>query len=295
MLQLKIVVSLTLTTVVLLYTWRNRHHTSTPIYQCLDHCLVNLDWCALYPNTKVLNLPIILSDQSPILISTEGQFRKPKQSFKFENWWLLEKYFQNHAKVAWNSTRNAPFSARTNSLACSLKKWCKKKKPIQQELQDIEGQIKQIQLKPLHDQDHDLESSLTQRYEQNLTKLTHFYSQRAKNSGLKMEIETPSISTMMFSREGKNTIVSIKDENDVMHFEPQNIANTFVNYFRYIFSSPNANNGRPFLGTHPPNISDDFTYSILDKQEIFQTEDMTLNASPCPDDFNVEFYIATWR
>lgn len=41
------------------YTWRNRQHTSNPIYQRLDRCLVNPDWCAVYPNTKVLNLPII--------------------------------------------------------------------------------------------------------------------------------------------------------------------------------------------------------------------------------------------
>lgn len=70
------------------YTWHNRQHTTNPIYQRLDRYLVNLDWCAIYPNTKVLNLPIILSDHAQILISTDGQFYRPKQSFKFENWWL---------------------------------------------------------------------------------------------------------------------------------------------------------------------------------------------------------------
>lgn len=144
----------------LAYTWHNRLHTTNPIYQHLDRCLVNPDWCAIYPNTKVLNLPIILSDHAPILISTDGQFYRPKQSFKFENWWLLKKDFHSHAKAAWNSTRSASFSVKTSSLAGSLKKWCRKKKPIQQEIQDIEGQINNIQLKPLHQQDHALENSL---------------------------------------------------------------------------------------------------------------------------------------
>ena len=52
--------------------------------------------------------------------------------------------------------------------------------------------------------------------------------------------------------------------------------------------------GRPFLATQPLIQSDDFTYSVPDKQEILQIlKDMKLNASPSPDGFNVEFYLAT--
>ena len=68
----------------------------------------------------------------------------------------------------------------TNHLAGSLKIWCKKKKPLQQELNNIQDQIKQIQLKPWNTQDHRLEASLTKRYEQTMTKLTEFYKQHAK-------------------------------------------------------------------------------------------------------------------
>ena len=82
----------------------------------------------------MLNLPIILSDHAPILISMDGNFSKPKQTFKFENWWLLEKDFSDFSKLAWNTARSASFLAKSSSLAGSLKKWCKKKKPFQQEL-----------------------------------------------------------------------------------------------------------------------------------------------------------------
>ena len=82
------------------YTWRGRQHTSNPIYRRLDRCLVNSDWCTHYPTTKVLNLPIILSDHAPTLVSTEGNFVKPRQTFKFENWWLMEKDFHAFAKSA---------------------------------------------------------------------------------------------------------------------------------------------------------------------------------------------------
>lgn len=99
------------------YTWGGRQHILNPIYQRLDRCLINFYWCVVCPNTKVLNLPIILSDHAPILISTDGQFCRPKQSFKFENWWLTKSDFQAHAKAAWNIKRNALFSVMTNALA----------------------------------------------------------------------------------------------------------------------------------------------------------------------------------
>jgi hypothetical protein len=50
----------------------------------------------------------------------------------------------------------------------------------------------------------------------------------------------------------------------------------------------------PFLGTQPPQQNQDYTDSIPDDQEIWETlKDMKRNASPGPNGFNVEFYIAT--
>jgi hypothetical protein len=50
-----------------------------------------------------------------------------------------------------------------------------------------------------------------------------------------------------------------------------------------------------YLYTQPPQDTQDFTYSIPDDKEILATlKEMKRNASPGPDGFNVEFYIATW-
>ncbi|PNT76038.1 hypothetical protein BRADI_1g43245v3 [Brachypodium distachyon] len=93
------------------YTWTNKRFTSHPIYRRLDHCLANSEWCASFPNTNVYNLPIILSDHAPILATTGSIFKRPKLSFKFENWWLMER---------------------------NLRKWCRKKEPLSQQLEGIE-------------------------------------------------------------------------------------------------------------------------------------------------------------
>ena len=133
------------------YTWRNRRFSSKPLSQRLDRCLANSDWCSVYPNTRVLNMPLLycFSDHAPILCSTDGHVRKIKNTFKFENWWLKEQDFHSYAKNCWQSSANSAFHNRTNKLARDLKVWCRKKKPLQSELQDLEQEIKAIQSKPL--------------------------------------------------------------------------------------------------------------------------------------------------
>jgi hypothetical protein len=70
----------------------------------------------------------------------------------------------------------------TNHLEGHLKIWCKKNKPLQQESNNLEEQIKAIQGKPIQQQNHTEEMALCTRYEQTLTKLTDSYVQRAKKT-----------------------------------------------------------------------------------------------------------------
>ncbi|XP_044394178.1 uncharacterized protein [Triticum aestivum] len=122
------------------YTWTNKRFASKPTFERLDRCLVNAEWCAANPISNVYNMPIIhnLSDHAAILLSTEGRTCNIKCSFKFKNWWLREQDFLNHARSVWLSSKNKSFSNRINHLAGSLKIWCKKKKPLNQELNNLE-------------------------------------------------------------------------------------------------------------------------------------------------------------
>jgi hypothetical protein len=142
------------------YTWTNKRFSSKPTFQRLDRCLVNVEWCNAFPISNVYNMPLIhsLSDHAAILLSTDGPVRKIKKPFKFENWWLKETDFQEHAKTVWLASKIKSFSNRTNHLAGSLKVWCKKKKSLQQELNNLEDQIRQIQSKLVEKQDHTREA-----------------------------------------------------------------------------------------------------------------------------------------
>jgi hypothetical protein len=181
-------------------------------------------------------------------------------------------------------------------LANSLKIWCKKKKPLQDELKDLEQEILSLQTAPIHKQDFSKEQHLVTRYEQTTTKLNDFYVQRAKKSwAIDGDRNTAFFHRAVARRKRRNYIVSVTDEHNVTHFMPDQIANTFVLYFRSIFASQSMQQATPTIPTSPPQTND-FTDSIPTKEEIWETlKGMKRNTSPGPDGFNVEFYLATWE
>jgi hypothetical protein len=252
------------------YTWTNKRFSSKPLFQRLDRCLVNHDWCVAYPVSNVYNMPLLhcFSDHAPVLMSTMGKINKTRNSFKFENWWLKEDDFQDYAKNCWFQSKYKPFSDRTKHLAAKLKVWCRKKKPLREQLKELDEQILNIQSKPLHLHDHNEEATLITRYKQNITKLNDFYVQRAKKNWIKDgDRNTSFFHRTIAKRRRRNTIMSIKDENDLMYFMPDQIANTFVLYFRSIFTSSSICTAISIpdnMGTNP----DDMTYTVPDKAEI---------------------------
>ena len=85
----------------------------------------------------------------------------------------------------------------------------------------MESSINQIQMLPLHQQDHSLENSLILRYEHTLSKLNQYYKQRSKKGWVKDgDRNTRFFHQAVLKRRKRNTICSIKDENDVTHFKP---------------------------------------------------------------------------
>jgi cob(I)alamin adenosyltransferase len=125
---------------------------------------------------------------------------------------------------------------RTNHLAGTLKVWCKKKMPLQQQLDQLQSQINDIQMQPLDRQDHTLEANLVAQYEGSMTKLNEFYKQRAKKHWVTQgDRNTAFFHQVVTKRRRRNRIVSIMDSQGQDLFDPQDIANEFITYFCNIF------------------------------------------------------------
>jgi hypothetical protein len=65
---------------------------------------------------------------------------------------------------AWTEADGKPFHQRTKDLTTSLKKWVKKKKPLNQQLSEIEHQLSFVQQSPPHIIDHTKEEILIREH-----------------------------------------------------------------------------------------------------------------------------------
>ena len=87
-----------------------------------------------------------------------------------------------------------------------------------------------------------------QRYEQTVTKLNDYQMQRAKKNWVRSgDRNTAYFHKAITKRRSKNTIYSINDENNNTHFMPDQIATTFVSYFRSIFTSSSVPAAHNFI------------------------------------------------
>lgn len=128
---------------------RNRRYSSNPTFGRLDRCLANAEWCGKYPNTVVYHLPILYSDNAPILAMSDSNPVTRKRGFKFENWWLQEKDFLDVCKNSWSADSNVSFSYKTNQLGKFILKWVnKEKKPLNHQLKEIEQELWACQQNP---------------------------------------------------------------------------------------------------------------------------------------------------
>lgn len=61
------------------------------------------EWCAAFPSSTVSHLLMILIDHAPILLKLQSSHVRPNESFRFENWWLLEEDFQRISSASWDN------------------------------------------------------------------------------------------------------------------------------------------------------------------------------------------------
>ena len=82
----------------------------------------------------------------------------------------------------------------------------------------MESKINELQQLPLHQQNQDLQCSLTARYELTLSKINQYYKQRSKKNWVsKGDRNTKFFHQAVIKRRKRNTICSIKDEHDLIH------------------------------------------------------------------------------
>jgi hypothetical protein len=87
------------------YTWSNEKNAATMVK--LDRVLFNQDWDAMFPNCILQAVSSEMSDECPMLLSTEAGFR-PSRRFRFEDAWVEREDFLATVESALHSGTNRP-------------------------------------------------------------------------------------------------------------------------------------------------------------------------------------------
>ena len=251
------------------YTWTNKRFTTNPTFERLDRCLGDAEWCQTFPSTVIYHLPMLYSDHAPILAVLNPSCPRPRKRFKFQNWWLSEKDFQEVASHAWNQTTGKHFHQRSRYLASSLTKWVKKKKPLTQQLNDIENELSIIQQDPPHLIDHAKEEILIKQHNLITDKITDYYRQLSKKHwATKGDRNTKFFQHACSRRRQKNRILFIHNDSGQAVSSPQDIAHEFVQYFTNLFTSSIPM--QSFNFNSEGTITNDYTNSTPSVDECLQ-------------------------
>jgi len=124
---------------------------------------------------------MLYSDHAPILGIMTPTGPKPKRRFKFQNWCLTEDDGKiSMRQLCQHGPKRKPFHLHTRDLANTIKKWVRKKKPLNQQLCEIENNLSILQQAPPHLMDHAKEENLIQQHNMILDKITDHYRQLSK-------------------------------------------------------------------------------------------------------------------
>lgn len=91
------------------FTWCNNRSNGDRIYERLDRVYGSEEWIHKHPNAVSLNLPIMVSDHSPIILFTNPQKPKRKSLIKIESWALNFKEVKQVIEEKWRRpTKGSP-------------------------------------------------------------------------------------------------------------------------------------------------------------------------------------------
>lgn len=125
------------------------------------------------------------------------------------------------AQNSWNRSAACSFADKARYLAMDLCRWRKKKPKLKDQLEAVENQLLQQQLKPPQHQNFDLQKHLTQQH-QELLKDEEFHVQRAKkNWATKGDQNTSFFHHAIVKRNRKNRITYLLNpDGSVMEVTP---------------------------------------------------------------------------
>ncbi|KAA0034017.1 LINE-1 retrotransposable element ORF2 protein [Cucumis melo var. makuwa] len=291
------------------YTWSNLR--IPPTFSRLDRFLYNSNWEFLFnphitrtlPRPTSDHFPLVCEDSSPTVRWGPAPFRlnsialnDPEFKRNMDRWWDLSAQ-KGHPDFA--------FIQRLKSLANLIKPWQKEKfHSLTSAKDNIIREVDAIDKKeldtPLCQEDSDRRLALKAELSDLSLKESQFWFQRAKKLWLKEGDENSAFfHRICSSRQKRNLIHEIQDEEGSIQNTNNNISLAFVNYFSRLYRSSTKKD---------PLFIDNLEWNPIDYSEWsplcapFLEEEIKGvinsfegNKAPGPDGFPISFFKSYWH
>ncbi|OMP07196.1 Endonuclease/exonuclease/phosphatase [Corchorus olitorius] len=148
------------------FTWWNKRDNG-PIREKLDHALVNSEWFEEFQRAKVINLPMVGSNHSLILLDTDQRDKVSRKQFRFESIWVEHEECEEVISKGWEEDFLRPHCyqlvQKLNGSRSLLISWSKHTFPNNKKLiGELMADLTKVQNEDLIEENIQLASQITE-------------------------------------------------------------------------------------------------------------------------------------
>jgi exonuclease III len=204
------------------FTWRNNNYRIDGyIRERLDRAVANPEWCARFPNYRVVNGCPEHSDHRPVILTIDETYKRcnPRPNLlnkRFEARWLLEEDCENVVNSAWedaNSRGASNTMQYLKSVSKYLHTWSRDVLgDLQQRIKKLRVELEGVRREDISEANIRKEQVIRFKLERLEDQLDVFWRQRAHVHWLeKGDRNTAYFHAQATERKRKNTIISSKE------------------------------------------------------------------------------------
>ncbi|CAL1406946.1 unnamed protein product [Linum trigynum] len=232
------------------YTWSNRQSGSKQILERLDRCLANNLVLCSWPDVQVHHLTDLGSDHRMLLIRfTKTPESRPRR-FQFDKRWTTNPEVPGIFETAWakrvQGTTQFRVQTQLKHLRHDLVGWASKgTSNSARQIRTLRQTIEEARESPVVDLDHikALENQLGGAYKQEEA----FWKQKSRVGRLrKGDANTGFFHLTTMQRRRRNAILTLCDDEGVVHTQEDAKANVAITFYQRLFTS-NGSDPRDFV------------------------------------------------
>jgi hypothetical protein len=232
------------------FTWNNCKEEGAFIRERLDRGVANKEWCAQFPNFRILVEVAAFSDHNPILLSTQWRGGSPPRNrgFIYDASWGREEACKGIIKKVWKKKgvlHDTWQTCKAKLAVCQKELSTWKRHHVGTLEKDIADKAKK--LKKFQEKDGEIDREHMKKTKMEMETLLEqeelIWRQRSKAIWLKEgDRNTKFFHASAKQRHQKNHLEKIKDEEGRLWDTEKDIGDAFSAYFGKLFTSAGTEN-----------------------------------------------------